>query len=201
MVARDPWIEMSTHLNAGRSSGIFAKIWALLVAFARKFLGGETAFVNRFRTAQHGEVLLAPPLSGHIIEKQLREGSNLFVQAGSYLASSGTIDTKVRFGGLRTLFGGEGLALLECHGAGQLYINSYGSILPIPIQGSFTVDTGHIVAFEGALDFRVKSVGGMKSLFLSGEGLVCEFSGTGTVYIQSRNLGALVNWISPLLPA
>jgi uncharacterized protein (AIM24 family) len=44
-------------------------------------------------------------------------------------------------------------------------------------------------------------VGGMKSLFLSGEGLVCEFSGRGVVYIQSRNLQALVGWLSRLLPA
>lgn len=192
---------MSTHLNAGRSAGIFRVFVAFLVALFRKFLGGETIFVNRFRAAGGGEVILAPSLSGHIIQKSLRGGQKLFVQAGSYLASTGTIDTKLKFGGLRTFFGGEGLALLECSGDGDLFINSYGSVLPIPIQGGFTVDTGHIVAFEGNLDFKVKSVGGFKSLLFSGEGLVCEFSGTGTVYIQSRNLGSLVSWLSPLLPA
>jgi len=29
--------------------------------------------------------------------------------------------------------------------------------------------------------------------------LVCEFSGTGRVWIQSRNLNALVSWITPFL--
>jgi uncharacterized protein (AIM24 family) len=74
-------------------------------------------------------------------------------------------------------------------------------VVPIPVAGDFVVDTGHIVAFEGELDFKVRSVGGVKSFFLSGEGLVCRFSGTGTIYVQSRNLGALVNWLTPLLPA
>ena len=62
------------------------------------------------------------------------------------------------------------------------------------------VDTGHIVAFDGNLKFKLKGVsGGLKSFFFSGEGLVCEFTGTGRVWIQSRNLNALVGWITPYL--
>jgi uncharacterized protein (AIM24 family) len=29
---------------------------------------------------------------------------------------------------------------------------------------------------------------------------VCEFQGRGTLYMQSRNLKALVSWVTPLLP-
>src|SRR5690606_16999243 len=114
MVRRTPELEMTTHLNAGYQPGVFRLIWNLLVAFMRKFLGGETFFVNRFQSAGGGEVVLAPSLSGHIVHKELAGTQKLFVQTGSYLASTGTIDTKVRFGGLRTMFGGEGLVLLEC---------------------------------------------------------------------------------------
>jgi uncharacterized protein (TIGR00266 family) len=201
MVSRDPQVEMTTHLNAGRSAGFFRMLVAFLVALVRKFLGGETMFVNRFRSSGPGEVVLAPALSGQIIHKRLDTTSKLFVQTGSYLASTGEVDTRVRFTGLRSLLGGEGLVLLECSGQGDLWVNSYGGVLPLEVNGAFTVDTGHIVAFDGSLDFKVKSVGGMKSLFLSGEGLVCEFSGRGVVYIQSRNLKALVGWLSRLLPA
>jgi len=201
MVSRDTHVAMSTHLNAGKSAGVFRKLMAIFVALMRKFLGGETMFVNRFTAPSTGEVILAPAVSGHIIHKQMSSTSRLFVQSGSYLASTGQVDTKVKFTGLRSLLGGEGLVLLECTGQGDLWVNSYGGVLPLEINGSFTVDTGHIVAFDGTLDFKVKSVGGMKSLFLSGEGLVCEFSGQGTIYIQSRNLGALASWLSPLLPA
>ncbi len=201
MVRRDAHVAMTTHLNAGIRAGLWRKFVAFFVALMRKLLGGETIFVNRFTSPSAGELVLAPALSGHIIHKQLTESSKLFVQSGSYLASTGQVDTKLRFGGLRSLFGGEGLVLLECSGSGDLWMNSYGGVLPLAINGSFTVDTGHIVAFDGTLDFKVKSVGGMKSFLFSGEGLVCEFSGQGTIYIQSRNLGALVSWLTPLLPA
>ncbi len=202
MVRHAPSVEMTTHLNAGYRAGVWRKFVAFFVALMRRFFGGETMFVNRFKTAApRSELVLAPHLSGNIIEQQLGGGKRLFVQAGSYLASTGTIDTKLKFGGLRTLFGGEGLTLLDCSGDGTLWINSYGGVLPVPVNGTFTVDTGHIVAFDGSLDFKVKSVGGVKSFLFSGEGLVCEFRGQGTVYVQSRNLKALVGWLTPLLPA
>ena len=158
-------------------------------------------FVNEFWGPSGGEVVLAPKLSGHIIQKTLDGTRTLFVQTGGYLASTAEIDTRLRFGGLRTLFGGEGLVLLQCSGRGDVFVNSYGGITEVPINGKFIVDTGHIVAFDGALDFRVRSIGGAKSFFFSGEGLVCEFQGRGSVFVQSRNLAALTGWLSPLLPS
>lgn len=201
MVLRTPNVEMATHLNAGFKPGIFRIIWSFFVALLRKLFGGETMFLNDFTTqSEAGEVVLAPSLAGDIVQKRLASGQKLFVQTGSYLASTGSVDTKLRFGGLRTLFGGEGLVLLECTGEGDLFVNSYGGVTPIEVQGGLTVDTGHIVAFDGTLDFKIGSVGGFKSLFLSGEGLVCRFFGQGTVYVQSRNVSSLVGWISPMLP-
>jgi uncharacterized protein (TIGR00266 family) len=198
MVTRTMALTMATRLNAGRRAGFFRVVVAFFVALLRKFLGGETMFVNEF--SGDGEVVLAPSLSGHIVKKSLAGGSRLLVQHGCYLASTGDIDTQLRFGGLRTLLGGEGLVLLDCVGTGDVFVNSYGGITEVPVNGRFVVDTGHIVAFDATLDFSVRSIGGVKSFLFSGEGLVCEFSGQGTVYVQSRNLGALVSWISPLLP-
>lgn len=199
MVRRDPQVQMATRLNASRKSGIFGVIWAFIVAVVRKFAGGETMFVNDFSAPTSGEVVLAPKLSGHIIHRQLSGQERLFVQSGSYLASSGSVNTRVRWGGLRSLLGGEGLVLLECSGSGELFVNSYGGIVAVPVDGSYVVDTGHIVAFDGTLDFRVRGVGGLKAFLFSGEGLVCEFSGRGVVYVQSRNLKSLVSWLSPML--
>lgn len=200
MVLRSPALTMTTHLNAGRRSGIFRAIWAFFVALFRKIFGGETMFINDFSGDTGGEVVLAPALAGHIQHRRLSGGVHLFVQRGSYLASAGDIDCRLRFGGLRTFFGGEGLVLLECVGDGDVFVNSYGGITKIPVNGRFIVDTGHIVAFDGTLDFRVRSIGGVKSFLFSGEGLVCEFSGRGNVYVQSRNIDALVSWLTPLLP-
>jgi uncharacterized protein (TIGR00266 family) len=200
MVRQSAQLEVETRLNASRKRGFFGLIAALVIALLRRFLGGETLFVNEFWGPSGGEVVLAPNLSGHIIQKTLDGTRTLFVQTGGYLASTADIDTRLRFGGLRTLFGGEGLVLLQCSGTGDVFVNSYGGITEVPVNGTFIVDTGHIVAWDGALDFRVRSIGGAKSFFFSGEGLVCEFQGRGSVFIQSRNLAALTSWLSPLLP-
>jgi uncharacterized protein (TIGR00266 family) len=201
MVRQSVSLEVHTRLNAPRSGGVLAAIVAFFVALMRRLLGGETMFLNEFSGPRGGEVVLAPKLSGQIMQKTLDGTRTLFVQTGGYLASTSEVDTRLRFGGLRTLFGGEGLMLLQCTGRGDVFVNSYGGITEIAVDGSFIVDTGHIVAFDGALDFRVRSIGGAKSFLFSGEGLVCEFQGRGTVYVQSRNLKALVGWLSPLLPS
>lgn len=201
MVRRSIDLEVDTRLNASRRRGFFAMLVALVVALLRRWLGGETMFLNEFWGPRGGEVVLAPKLSGNIVRRTLDGTRTLFVQTGGYLASTPDIDTRLRFGGLRTLFGGEGLTLLQCSGKGDVFVNSYGGITEVAVDGTFIVDTGHIVAFDGALDFKLRSVGGAKSFLFSGEGLVCEFRGRGTVFIQSRNLAALQSWLTPLLPA
>jgi uncharacterized protein (TIGR00266 family) len=200
MVRQSTELEVDTRLNASKKGGVLGLVVAFFVALMRRLFGGETMFLNEFWGPRGGEVVLAPKLSGHILRKTLDGTRTLFVQTGGYLASTSGIDTKLRFGGLRTLFGGEGLVLLQCSGQGDVFVNSYGGITEVAVDGRFVVDTGHIVAFDGALDFRVRSIGGAKSFLFSGEGLVCEFQGRGTVYIQSRNLKALVGWVTPLLP-
>jgi uncharacterized protein (AIM24 family) len=62
------------------------------------------------------------------------------------------------------------------------------------------VDTGHIVGFEPGLTFNVRKVGGLKSLFLSGEGLVCDFSGKGKLYLQTRKPTGFVHWVNRFRP-
>ena len=68
-------------------------------------------------------------------------------------------------------------------------------------QGTQVVDTGHVVAFDPSLDFKIRSPGGgLLGLFASSEGLVMEFSGRGTVTLQSRNTSTLAEWLTPRLP-
>jgi len=196
MVSMTHDTQIDTHLNA--TGGLLKSI---AVAIGRKVMGGETMFVNTFTAGpQGGQVMIAPSLNGDIIHFPLKGGS-LLIQASSFLAASPAITVKLKFGGLKTMLGGEGLFLLSATGAGDLFINAYGGIRELDLNGSFIVDTGHIVAFEDSLTFNVKKVGSWKSTLFSGEGLVCEFSGKGKLWIQTRNLSALVAWLRPMLPA
>jgi uncharacterized protein (TIGR00266 family) len=176
-------------------------IKSIIGAIGRKFFGGETMFINTFTAGQQGGlILIAPSLNGDIIHFPMK-GSGLMIQASSFLAGSPGVNVKLKFGGIKTLLGGEGLFLLRADGQGDLFVNSYGGIREFDLNGPFIVDTGHIVAFEESLDFKVKKVGSWKSTLLSGEGLVCEFNGKGKLWIQTRNVGAMVGWLRPMLPA
>ena len=81
-----------------------------------------------------------------------------------------------------------------------MLINSYGAIQKVDVDGKYLVDTGHVVGFNGDLTYKIRRVGGWKSTLLSGEGLVLEFSGKGTLWLQTRNMNAMVGWITPVLP-
>ena len=53
------------------------------------------------------------------------------------------------------------------------------------------------MAVPEGLDYQISSVGGYKSLFFSGEGLVCRFFGNGKVWIQTRQIPAFCWWVFP----
>ena len=200
MVARHQKIGMQVKLNAGRGAGFFAKLKALFVALLRRVVGGETFFVNHFTAEAGGSVWLAPKLSGQVIHRRMN-GELLILSTGAYLAHSGEVDLKLKFGGLRGLLAKEGAFFLAISGHGDLFFTSYGGVESIDVNGSYIVDNGHLVGYEGNLTFSIRTAGGgLLGFAASGEGLVCEFQGQGRIYIQTRNLQSLVGWLSPMLP-
>lgn len=175
------------------------------IAMKTKFKGGfsrifqgESLFINEF-TAQNtsGSIGIAPASPGDVEHVYLNDES-IFLQSSAFVASSMEVEAQTKFQGLmKGFFSGENLFLIKCIGKGDLWFNSYGGIIPIDVEGDYVVDTGHIVAFTEGLDYKIKSVGGYKSLFFSGEGLVCKFSGKGKVWIQTRKVKPLAWWVNP----
>lgn len=171
-----------------------------LKALFRKLFGGESVFQNTYSPqGGPGKLILSPTLPGQIVHYPL-QNSALILQGSSFLACSPEIEMKTKYGGLKSMVSGEGLFLLELKGTGNLWFNAYGNIVPIDVDGEYIVDTGHIVAFEPTLNFKVSRVGGLKSTLLSGEGFVARFNGKGKLYIQSRTVSSLLGWLTPLLP-
>lgn len=200
MVARHRQVGMDVKMNAGSSTGLFSGIKGFIVAIIRKVVGGETFFVNHFRSPSPASVWVAPALTGQIHHRRLQPGTKLTLSTGAYLGHVGALDIDMKFGGLRTLLAKEGAFMLEVSGDGDLWFNSYGGIHAVDVNGTYVVDNGHLVGFEGPLTFNIRSAGkGLMGLVASGEGLVCEFKGQGRVYMQSRNLSSLVDWLAKLI--
>lgn len=191
MVSMSEGVEIETKMRGG-----------VLKSLARSVLGGESFFVNTFRAvASGGEVMLAPPLPGDVQSVGVEE-TPLLVQSGSFLAAEESIEVDTEWGGARTFFASEGLFMLRCGGNGTLILASYGAMHERELAAgeSFTVDTGHLVAFSQSLEFDVRRVGGLRSSMLSGEGLVVHLEGPGRVILQTRSEDAFLSWLIPKLP-
>ncbi|OGR15127.1 MAG: TIGR00266 family protein, partial [Deltaproteobacteria bacterium RIFOXYB12_FULL_58_9] len=155
----------------------------------KRMFSGESFFLNSFTaTAQGQEVIVAPSLIGDIVHHQLT-GGTLVVQGSSWLASGVDIDIDTTFQGLVAgMFSGEGLFWVKCSGTGDLLLNSFGAIYTIDVKDGYTVDSGHIVAFEDTLEMKVgKASKSLVGSILGGEGLVCKFTGQGKLYCQTHN--------------
>jgi len=62
---------------------------------------------------------------GDIAAREMR-GESLFVQSGSFLASSPSIELDTKWGGARTFFSREGLFVLKATGMGMLFMYRRG---------------------------------------------------------------------------
>jgi uncharacterized protein (TIGR00266 family) len=173
----------------------------LLGGLKRSVLGGESFFINTFTATSGGEVSVAPKLPGDLIHLPLA-GGTMFVQSGSWVASEPGVDVDTKWGGAKTFFSGEGLFLLRCSGAGDMLVSSYGAIIERQLQPGevYTVDTGHIVAFDEGVNYAVRKAGSWKSTILGGEGLVTDFTGPGRLLLQTRSAQDLIGWLTAVLP-
>lgn len=185
----------SVDITTGTRGGV-------LKGLRRSLLGGESFFLNTFTsTGPDAHVVLAPSLPGDVISWPLT-GGTVFLQSGSFLAAPASIDVDSKWGGSKTFFSKEGFFMLKCTGTGDLLVSSYGAIHAVDLAPgqSYVVDTGHMVGWEGEVNYEVRKVGSWKSSILGGEGLVVNLTGPGRIYVQTRSPDAFLEWLVPKLP-
>ncbi|MCT7984513.1 TIGR00266 family protein [Laspinema sp. A4] len=193
MAAMDTCIKMKSKIQGGLLKGL------------GRMVSGESLFITEFTAERKaGQLFVCPAVPGDIQHYQL-QGNSLFIQSSGFLASSPTVVIDTQFQGFKGFFSGESLFLVRATGAGDLWFNSYGAIVEIPIAGDYIVDTSYIVAFEDTLNYRLEVLGGLsfrglKTGILGGEGLVCRFQGTGRLWVQSRSLFPFLNFLTPFRP-
>lgn len=189
MVGMTPNVSVQTQ-SGGLMSGL------------KRIFGGESFFRNTFTAqAAQGEVLFSTPLSGDMVVLEVGD-KQWCVQNSAYVASSPSVNVETKTGGLKGFFSGAGFFVLGSSGEGQMIIGAFGALEAIDVKGSIVIDTGHVVAWESSLGYQVSRAGaGWVASLFSGEGLVCTFSGSGKVYIQSRNAGAYGVNVGAMLPA
>ena len=188
MTYLDPAIEVKT----GQREGSF---WGSL---SLSLIGGQSFFVNEFSAVGiRGKVAFSAAPLGDIDTLSISDGKGFIIQKSSYLASEQGINLDVKWEGFTKGLFGQGLFMIRATGNGLLFINTFGAIDKHVLKPGeqLIVDNFHLVAFSESCSYVVRKFGGLKETLLSGEGLVTEITGPGDVFIQTKNIRELADWL------
>ncbi|MBR6203964.1 MAG: TIGR00266 family protein [Candidatus Methanomethylophilaceae archaeon] len=186
-------VEMESKMEGGFMSGL------------KRSLSGASMFLVKFKTRSgNGTVGIAGKAPGKIIDLNIAEGSWI-CQKSSFLGSENTVKMDIAFqkklGSM--LFGGEGLILQKLSGSGLVFAHACGDLIQRDLKAGemLKVSTSHVVAWQDGVTYDISSVGGVKNVLFSGEGLfVTTLTGPGRVILQSMTLGDLAMSLVPYLP-
>ncbi|MEV0033172.1 TIGR00266 family protein [Nocardia sp. NPDC050793] len=173
----------------------------ILAGLKRSVLSGESFFVSTFTAPpQGGWVDVAPALPGDMLNLQITQDRPFFISRGGWIANAHGVQVESKWGGFANLFGGEGGFGLRAYGDGEIVVGVFGAIDVIDLQPGepITIDTGHVVAYDLAMNFTIRRAVSGRSIqsLKSGEGFVFDFVGPGRVLLQTRNPGAFLSWAS-----
>ncbi|KAI9813645.1 MAG: hypothetical protein M1827_003716 [Pycnora praestabilis] len=150
-----------------------------------------------------GELLLAPPSLGDITNIRLDGNEQWSVGKDAFLAcTQGVVKEYKRQGFGKAMFSGEGFFVYKISGVGILWITSLGAVIRKDLIAGerYIIDNGHLVAWNCNYVLERATSGGIISGIASGEGLICKFTGPGTVFMQTRNPAALGAWLAAHAP-
>lgn len=194
-------VTLSGHMNDNGKKGLGGFVSAL----GRSMTSGESFFITTATgTSADAKMTIAPNNPGAIKALAIDADHQYRLNTGAFLAMDSTASyNMVSQKTSGAIFGGTGgFFIMETSGTGTVLVSAYGDIIPIELDGNhqYVVDNNHVIAWDSSLEYSIKPASGVVG-FKTGEGLVTEFSGNGTIYIQTRNLQSLANLIQPFLPS
>jgi len=187
-----PTIEVHTHM---RKKGLLGTIGMALI-------GGQSFFVNEFTaTSGAGKAGFSAAPLGDVDTLQIAPGKGFIIQKSAYLASEKAVVLDIEWQGFSKGLFGQGLFMIKVSGEGLLFINTFGAIDKHVLDAGerLIVDNFHLVAFSDNCQYKVTKFGGWKETLLSGEFLVTDITGPGEVYVQTKNIREMADWIWTLI--
>jgi uncharacterized protein (TIGR00266 family) len=181
-------------------------------AIMRRFANGESFFQQHIEAVRgDGDCLLSPMLPGaiEVVDVGARQ---YLLNDGAFVAATSGTEMKVRTQSLgNALFAQSGgFFVMETSGTGQVVVSGFGSMFQLDVEAGkdVVIDNSHVVCWDHTLRYEVSvttgSTGGGIGGFLgnivnsvtSGEGIVLRFSGSGKVYVCSRNRDNFLKWVA-----
>ena len=196
-------MEEALDLKGKMTGGIFS-------AVMRRFANGESFFQQHIEALRgDGDCLLSPTLPGAMEVVDIGQ-CHYMISDGAFVAATSDVELKVRMQNIGdALFADSGgFFVTETAGVGKLVVSGFGSMFQLDVVPGkdVIIDNSHVVCWDNRLQYKISVTtgggGGLGGFFgniinsaMSGEGIVLRFSGTGKVYVCSRNRTAFVEWM------
>lgn len=192
-------VSLEGKMNSGKKG-----IGGVLGAIGRSMTSGESIFITMATgTANDGIIGIAPPIPGKIHCLQINPMQQYRLNTGVFLACDNSVEYVMKRQELgKAVFAGTGgLFVMETQGEGDILVSAFGDLLALNVSDNhpITIDNEHVVAWDAQLQYDIHVASGTFG-FKTGEGLVNEFHGNGTVLIQTRNIHNFADAIRPFLP-
>lgn len=193
-------VELEGKINSSKKG-----FGGVLSAIGRSMTSGESMFMTHATGMSEGAYIgIAPSIPGKINCLKVGGNTQYRLNTGAFLACDESVDYTMKSQDIgKAFFGGTGgLFVMETHGEGELIVSAFGDILPLEVtpEKPITIDNEHVVAWDASLSYDIHVASGTFG-FTTGEGLVNEFRGSGTVLIQTRNIHSLADAVRPFLPS
>ena len=204
----DAMVMMETALDLkGKMTG------GLGSAIMRRFANGESFFQQHIEAVRgSGDCLLSPTLPGaiEVVDVGARQ---YLLNDGAFVAATSGTEMKVRTQSIgNALFAQSGgFFVMETAGTGQVVVSGFGSMFQLDVEPGkdVVIDNSHVVCWDNSLKYEISVttggggasgggiggfLGNIVNSVTSGEGIVLRFSGSGKVFICSRNRDAFLKW-------
>jgi uncharacterized protein (TIGR00266 family) len=173
----------------------------------RMILTSSSMFMTSYEAQDEiNDICFQSNLPGDILPVVVRSGEKIIISPHSLVCFSDnlTLNSKRR---LRGVFSNEGIYQSEFVNStkeeGIVFLASYGGHQKIKLKTGekLVLDNGLFLCSHTSTKYDITTVGGIKSTFLSGEGIMMRFTGPCELYTQGRSVHNLINFLSRHLPA
>ena len=188
-------VKLDGQLNNAGKTGV----GGMFSAIGRSMTSGQSVFITKVTGLKNGaQIAVAPCIPGKIKELRAQEGNQLYINDGAFLACGDGVNYEMISQSLdKALLGTGGFFVMRTTGNGPILIHACGDILEIELHNSqgFVVDNDRALAWSDSLKYSIKVASGLLGI-KSGEGFVNEYTGSGKIYIQTRNLKSVIKQLA-----
>lgn len=189
------YFDSDMHIKTSSRGGI-------LKGMFRKGLTSEGMFLTTYTGTNKNQILKCSALfPGHILDLTIKPGERWMISPKCLVSFTDNLDTNSKRR-LRGIFMSEGIYQTEfinnSNQNGMIWLSSYGGVEKLTLKSgeNLKVDNGLFLCASSDVKYNIKGMGNFKSTFFSGEGIVMEFHGPCSLYVQGNSVDNFLDYIT-----